>query len=137
MQHASCPPWCMPVNIPLSPKADIKPVENWRSLRFSPIKAYHLHCWQGVFPGIKDFFITCQSRFCSADIPWFVSGMSCDGHHNHPPSLFYPSLVTLHKDTNYSQEKGERKILLAEVKDQVICLPLSSLVENQRHAGIG
>jgi hypothetical protein len=64
-----------------------------------------------------DFFITCQSRFRSADIAWFASGMSRDGDHNHLPSSFHPSLVTLGKDTRFA--KDERKKLLEEVKNQM------------------
>jgi hypothetical protein len=97
--------------------ADGQPVTSWDRLRFSPIGVYHLHYWQGVFPGVKDFFITC--RFRSADIAWFASGMNRNGNHNHPQDLFHPSLVTLVRETGSIQEKLERKALLAEVKEQL------------------
>jgi hypothetical protein len=123
MQHtganAPSPPWGIPVNITVPANADCQPITAWDSLRFSPIGAYHLRCWQGVFPGIKNFFITCQSRFRSADIAWFASGTNRDGNHNHPPSSFHPSLVRLVRDSSSAQAKGERKALLAELKEQM------------------
>jgi hypothetical protein len=117
MQHtgASSPPWGIPVNIAVPANADGQPITPWDRLRFSSLGAYHLRCWQGVFPGIKDFFITCQSRFRSSDIAWFASGMNRDGNHSHLPSSFHPSLVTL--VTSSTQAKGERKALLAELKE--------------------
>jgi hypothetical protein len=120
MQHNGANvPSPLPVNVTIPANADGKPIATWDRLRFSPIGVYHLRCWQGVFPGIKDFFITCQSRFRSADIAWFASGMNRDGNHNHLPSSFHPSLVTLVRDTSRAQAKGERKALLAEVKEQM------------------
>jgi hypothetical protein len=104
------PPWDIP---------DGHPITNWDRLHFSPIGVHNLRCWQGVFPGIKDFFITCQSRFRSADIAWFASGMNRDGKHNHLPSSFHPSLVSLVKETSSAQGKGRRKALLAEVQEQL------------------
>ena len=105
----------------LSPpvNADAQPITTWDHLHFSPIGVYHLRYWQGQFPGIKDFFVTCQSRFRSADIAWFASGMNRDGNHNHPPSSFNPSLVSLIKDTPGAQGKFDHKALLAEVKEQL------------------
>ena len=94
---APSPPWGIPVDIAVPANVVGQPITAWDSLRFSPIGAYHLRCWQGVFPGIKNFFIACQSRFRSADIAWFASGMNHDGNHNHPPSSFHPSLVRLLK----------------------------------------
>lgn len=100
---------------------DSRPVTSWDSLCFGPIGVYNLRRWQieGVFPGIRDFFITCQSRFRSADIAWFASGMNRDGNHLHRPSSFHPSLVRLYKDTSSTQAIAERKALLAEVKEQM------------------
>jgi hypothetical protein len=112
-------PWGMPANVPVPPNAEGQLITTWDRLRFSPIGLYHLRCWQGVFPGIKDFFITCQSRFRSADIAWFASGSNRDGNHNHSSTSFHPSLVTLNKDAGGAQGKGERKALLAEVKEQL------------------
>lgn len=116
---APFPPWGIPVNISVPSKGNTQPVTSWDRLHFSPLGAYHLRCWQGVFPGIQDFFITCQGRFRSADIAWFASGMNRDGDHDHPPTSFHPSLVTLVKETASSQAKLERKALLAEVKEQL------------------
>jgi hypothetical protein len=116
MQHVPSPLWGLG-NTPTN--AEGKSIATWDSLRFSPIGVYHLRCWQGVFPGIKHFFVTCQSRFRSADIAWFASGMNRDGNHCHPSFSFHPSLVTLFKDTSSNQEKAERKALLAEVKEQI------------------
>jgi hypothetical protein len=117
--NAPCPPWGIPVNISVPANADRQRVTSWDHLRFSPIGAYHLRCWQGVFPGVKDFFITCQGRFRSADIAWFASGMNRDGNHSHPQASFHPSLVTLVMDTGSTRGKLERKALLAEVKEQL------------------
>lgn len=125
MQHgASVPsqPWGIPqpdlVVIKSRPaNAVSQPVTAWNSLRFSPMGAYHLRCWQGVFPGVRDFFITFQSRFRSADIAWFASGVNRDGNHSHQPSSFHPSLVTLVNDNPSAQARAERKALLAEVKE--------------------
>jgi hypothetical protein len=116
--NASGPPWELPVEIPVPANAGAKTPTSWDRLRFSPIGAYHLRCWQGVFPGVRNFFITSQGRFRSADIAWFCSGSSRDGNHNHPQVSFHPSLVTLVKDTSsYAQGKTERKALLAELKE--------------------
>jgi len=117
--NAPGPPWGIPVNISVPANADGQPVTSWDRLRFNPIGVYHLRCWQGVFPGVRDFFITCQGRFRSADIAWFASGMNRDGNHNHPQGSFHPSLVTLVRETGSTQEKLERKALLAEVKEQL------------------
>ena len=119
---APSPPWGIPVNITVPVNADGQLVTHWDRLRFSPLGLYHLHCWQGVFPGIKDFFITCQSHFRSANIAWFASGMSCDGNHSHSPLSFHPSLVML--VTSSAQVKTKHKGLLAEVKElmfDVVC----------------
>ena len=116
------PPWGIPVNITVPRNADGQPITPWNRLRFSPMGAYHLRCWQGVFPGIKDFFVTCQSRFRSADISWFASGANRDGNHAHSSSSFHPSLVMLYKDTNSPLAKAERKALLAEVKEHLFDL---------------
>jgi len=117
--NAPGPSWGIPVNIYVPANVDGQPVTSWDCLRFSPIGVYHLHCWQGVFPGMKDFFITCQGRSRSADIAWFASGMNRDGNHNHPQGSFHPSLVTLVRETGSTQEKLEHKALLAEVKEQL------------------
>jgi hypothetical protein len=45
--------------------------------------------------------------------------MNRDGNHNHPQGSFHPSLVTLVRETGSTQEKLERKALLAEVKEQL------------------
>ena len=123
MQHtganAPSPPWGIPINITVPTNADGQPVTSWDHLCFNPIGVYHLRCWQGVFPGIKDFFITSQSRFRSADIAWFASGMSRDGNHIHPPTSFHSSLITMVKDANSVQAKLERKALLGELKEQM------------------
>ena len=111
--------WGIPVNITVPANAEGQHVQSWDRLSFSPMGVYHLRCWQGVFPGIKDFFITCQSRFRSADIAWFASGMSRDGNHTHLPSSFHPSMVSLVKGTNSPQAKAEWKALLAEVKEHI------------------
>jgi hypothetical protein len=113
------PPLGITDNIDVPENADGQPVTTWERLHFSPIGLYHLRCWQGVFPGIKDFFITCQRHFRSADIAWFASGMNSDGNHAHPPYSFHPSLVSLIKDSGGAQGKIERKALLAEVKEQL------------------
>ena len=118
---APSPPWGIPVIITMPTNADGQLVTHWDRLHLSPFGLYHLRCWQGVFPGIKDFFITCQSHFWSAKITWFASGMSHDGNHSHSPS-FHPSLVTL--VTSSAQVKTECKGLLAEVKElmfDVVC----------------
>lgn len=108
----------LPVQIPTPANARGQPPTPWDRLQFSPIGAYHLRCWQGVFPGVKNFFIASQARFRSADIAWFCSGSSRDSNHIHSKVSFHPSLVTLVKDTNlYTQGKSERKSLLAELKD--------------------
>ena len=117
MQHTS--PFPLPVDIPMPSDGKTQPVTNWNCLHFSPLRVYHLRCWQGVFPGIKDFFITYQARFQSADLAWFSSGMSHDGNHSHPQTSFHPSLVMLVGETNSIQGKVERKALLAEVKEQL------------------
>ena len=125
MQHTgpSSPPWGIPVNIAVPIDSESQGITPWDRLRFSSLGTYHLRCWQGVFPGIKDFFITCQSRFRTADIAWFASGKNRDGEHNHPPSSFHPSMVML---VNSSlRAKNERKALLAEVKElmfDAVCL---------------
>jgi hypothetical protein len=117
MQHTGAPSplWGIPVNIPVPANADGQLVTHWDHLRFSSLGLYHIHCWQGVFPGIKDFFINCQSCFRSADIAWFVSGTNRDGHHSLPQSSFHLSLVTL--VSSPLQAKAERKVLLTEVKE--------------------
>lgn len=122
MQHTGPkvppPPGELPPEIPKPANANGQPPKSWDSLRFSPIGVYHLRSWQGVFPGVKKFFIASQSRFRSADIAWFCSGSSRDNNHNHPQVSFHPSLVTLIGDTSsYAQGKTERKMLLAEVKE--------------------
>ncbi|KAF8954279.1 hypothetical protein BDZ97DRAFT_1928514 [Flammula alnicola] len=120
MQNAPHPPWDLPGNIPAPANADTQSVTSWERLRIGPVTplaAYHLRSWLGVFPGIQDFFVTCQSNFRSADVAWFASGMSRDGNHHHPVTSFHPSLVTLVRDTKYPQGKGERKALLTEIKD--------------------
>ena len=117
-------PLPLPIDIPVPSNGKNQPVTTWNGLQFSPLGAYHLRCWQGVFPGIKDFFTTYQGRFRSADLAWFSSGMNRDGNHSHPPTSFHPSLVTLHGETNSIQGRLERKALLAEVKEQlfyVVC----------------
>jgi hypothetical protein len=117
--NVPAPPWGIPVNIPAPANAVVgQPATSWEHLRFSPLGAYHLRCWQGVFPGIRDFFISCQSRFRSADLAWFASGLNRDGDHNHAITSFHRSLVTLIGDTSsYAQGKNERKGLLLEVKE--------------------
>ena len=118
----------MPISVPVPANAEGKSLTAWNELRFSPIGVYHLRCWQGVFPGIKDFFITCQKRFQSSDIAWFASGMNRDGNHNHSRNSFHPSMVLLVKDTSAAQAKIERKVLLAEVKEHLfdmVCFFLS------------
>ena len=122
MQHTGAkvpaPPRGLPVEVPQPANADSNPPTPWNSLRFSPIGLYHLRYWQGVFPGVRNFFIANQSRFRSADIAWFCSGSSRDNNHNHPRVSFHPSLATLVRDTNsYPQGKTERKALLAELKE--------------------
>lgn len=122
MQHTGAkdlaPPCGIPVEITPPANAERNPPTSWNSLRFSPIGVYHLRCWQGVFPGVKNFFIASQSRFRTADIAWFCSGSSRDNNHNHPQASFHPSLVTLVRDTSsYVQGKNERKSLLAEIKE--------------------
>lgn len=112
------PPWGIPVEITPPADAEGKPPTSWNSLRFSPMGVYHLRCWQGVFPGVRNFFVASRSRFRSADIAWFCSGSSRDNNHNHPRVSFHPSLQTLVGDTSsYAQGKSERKLLLAEVKE--------------------
>lgn len=120
MQHtgASGLPLALPVEIPVPANAGGQILTSWDRLRFSPFGAYHLRCWQGVFPGVKNFFIASQGRFRSADIAWFCSGSSRDGNHNHSQVSFHPSLVTLVRDTtSYAQGKTERKALLMELKE--------------------
>ena len=117
MQHTY--PLPLPADISVPSNGKTQPVTSWNCLNFSPLGAYHLRCWQGVFPGIKDFFTTYQSRFRSADLAWFSSGMNRDGNHSHEKTSFHPSLVTLVGETNSVQGKLERKALLAEVKEQL------------------
>ena len=124
MQHTGAripaPPWGIPVEItwPANAVGKLEKPPPWNSLRFSPIGVYHLRCWQGVFPGVRNFFVACQSRFRSADIAWFCSGSSHDNNHNHPRVSFHPSLKTLFTDTNsYLEGKEDCKLLLREVKD--------------------
>ena len=45
--------------------------------------------------------------------------MNRDDNHNHPQASFHPSLVKLVRETGSTQEKLERKALLAEVKEQL------------------
>ncbi|KDR71989.1 hypothetical protein GALMADRAFT_143340 [Galerina marginata CBS 339.88] len=113
------PPWGLAVHIPTPANADAKLTPPWNSLpgSFSPLTVYYLRRWQGVFPGIRNFFIECQARFRSADIAWFTSGHNRDGNHIHPQTSFHPSLVTLVKETPSNQAKDERKALLAELKE--------------------
>jgi hypothetical protein len=130
MQHtgtnAQPPPWGIPVEIPIPANARGQPPTPWDRLHFSPIGAYHLRCWQGVFPGVRNFFIASQAWFRSADMAWFCSGSSRDSNHIHPQVSFHPSLVTLVRDTSsYTQGKAECKALLAEVKElmfDAVCL---------------
>lgn len=112
-------PPSLPANISVPSNGKSLPVTSWDRLHFSPLGAYHLRCWQGVFPGIKNFFITYQRRFRSADLAWFSSGSNRDGNHNHPQTSFHPSLVTLFRETNSVEGKLERKAILAEVKEQL------------------
>ena len=123
MKHTNAkvplPPGGIPVNISVPSNGKTQPVTSWDRLQFSPLGLYHLRCWQGDFPGIKNFFVTCQGRFRSADIAWFASGMNRDGNHNHPRTSFHPSLVTLVGETTSPQAKLERKALLAEVKEHL------------------
>jgi hypothetical protein len=116
--NAPSPPWGIQVNIPMPANAEGQSTTGWDCLHFSPLGAYHLRCWQGAFPGVRNFFVTCQSRFRTADIAWFTSGMNRDGKHDHPITSFHPSLVRLVRDTSsYVQGKNERKALLTEVKE--------------------
>jgi hypothetical protein len=124
MQHTGAkipaPPWGIPVKItrPANAVGNLEKPQPWNSLRFSPMGVYHLRCWQGVFPGVRNFFVDRQSCFRSADIAWFCSGSSRDNNHNHPRVSFHPSLRTLIEDTNsYVEGKGDRKLLLGELKD--------------------
>ena len=65
------------------------------------------------------FLIACHKKFWSADIVWFLSGISYNNNSIYLWISFHTSLKALQKDTSSKVEKEKQKELLDEVKENL------------------